>query len=167
MNPTRRTARHEAGHAVGMAITSRRLPELTRCDRPEETVLGSTTFPWPEGGVTQDMIPGFIVAVLLGPMAVDEPAWPPAWPPDRDVPGDERQLAAGVSLAGYGEKEWDALVAEAKRVAAWPEFRRLVDVIGRALELNDTLDAAEIAGLFGPERLRKYGVIDYETETTK
>jgi hypothetical protein len=70
-----------------MILTVGRLPSLTRCDWPTDAVYGSTIFPWPEDQATQDLMPEFVISVLLGPLAAGAPDWPPAWPPDREERG--------------------------------------------------------------------------------
>lgn len=165
----RRTARHEAGHVAAIILTLGRLPKLVRADWPHELTYGSVVFPWPEDRATQDLIGEFVVCVLVGPLAVQQPDWPPTWPPDRDAAsGDERQLGAAVSLGNIDEAGWDRLVEQATAMARSPDFNRLVDLIGRALELAEVLSAADLVRLLGPERLAEYGIdhTTYELQET-
>lgn len=168
----RNTALHEAGHCAGAIITLRRIPKETRADWPEDIVHGSTDFAWPEDIYVQDLMPNYILAVLLGPLAASEPNWPPSWPPNRErqtgsTSSDERQLAAAVSLGNISEGQWNALSEGAKELALSPGFRTLVQLIARALELTDVLTDEAVAELVGPKRLASLNVIyPTPTETT-
>lgn len=152
------TSRHEAGHVAAMILTVRRLPEITHADKPHDLAYGSTVFPWPEGRATQDLLGEFAVSVMAGPLAVGDSI--PDWPPDRQARGDERQLAAAVSLGNLDEDGWHELVEQARAMARSPEFTRLVDLIARALELNETLTDDDLRRLLGPDRLAELGITE-------
>ena len=154
MRRVSRTAVHESGHACGAILAFRRIPKEARCDHPNALSLGTTDFTWPEGEYTQDLIPEYMLAVLLGPLAAGEPDWPPEWPPRRDrttggTRGDERQLAAAVSLGHVTEEAWNEIVEGAKAVALMPAFRRMVQLVAQAMELNDVLTDRDLAALLG------------------
>jgi hypothetical protein len=143
---------------LGACIALRRIPREVRCDRPEVGVHGTTDFTWPEDTYVQDLIPNYILAVLLGPLAAGEPDWPPSWPPrsDRKEGGtrrDEKQLAAAVALGNISESQWNTLTEGAKDLTQRPGFRSTVQLIARAMEYSDVLSDDDVAALLGPARL--------------
>jgi hypothetical protein len=105
-----------------------------------------------------------MIAILLGPLAERGEDWPPAWPLDPDGEGDARQLAVLASYLRLTEADWRLIVTEAEVVSTTPTFRRLVGLIGRALELKDQLSTDDLRWLIGAKTLRQHGIPPQEQE---
>jgi hypothetical protein len=156
-----RTARHEAGHAAVLVMAGR-LPTIT-ADHPDDRAYGRVALDWPDG-VDRDGALDVALAVLMGPLVVAEPGWPPQWRPRREVAGDEGQLAACLSYLKLGEPEYYELIRQANTLASSPRFQRLVALIARAAELRDVLTADDLRRLLGAEILRTYAIPKREEE---
>jgi hypothetical protein len=160
------TARHEAGHVAGL-IMSGRVPASVTIDRPEEGIWGLTTVDLTADGVAPDTAADFAMALLLGPLAVAQPGWPPEWPLDPQTKDeDARQLAVLADYMKIDESGWLALVKRANEVAKSSAFKDLVAVVSLALEKLEALDSEEIRFLIGPEVCRDYGLEPTEEVAT-
>ena len=151
-------AKHEAGHCAGL-IMGGRVPKHVSCDWPEAGALGLTTLDFSEDGVSPETAPSFVVSILLGPLAADQPRWPPRWPLDQDANDrDARQLAILSSHMQLDEDDWDSLVEQARYIASGPVFKRIVSLIASTLVKVDELDGEQIRFLIGVETCRTYGI---------
>jgi hypothetical protein len=162
----RRTARHEAGHAAAFVIGGW-LPKQVTADRPEEGTEGWVSPDWDGESISPQRAADVAIAVLMGPLAVGEPGWPPEWPIDPDVAGDQRQLAFCCRYLKLDEDGYFSLVKQAHELAGSREFIRLRDLIARALELKDELDADDLRWLVGSETLFKYGIAEEKDHATQ
>ena len=121
-------------------------------------VAGEMRVDWGDG-VTPRAAADVAISILMGPIAEGAESWPPAWPLDPDVDGDEGQLATLLAYLKFdGESEYRALVREARVLARTAEFRRVVWLTSRALELKDELDADDLRRLLGEKTLTNYGI---------
>lgn len=151
----RRTSRHEAAHVVGAALGGHLVAD-TRADWPDQSSYGTTTWAWRDGRITRKQCVDFLIAVLLGPLAVNESGWPPAFDQlDRGAPGDAGQAAAASSYLQLSEAAWNEITRFAEALLRNPEVATMIDLVSRALELSERLDADDIYQLLGPDRCRQ------------
>jgi hypothetical protein len=164
------TARHEAGH-VTAELMAGRLPLSATADWPDTRVIdgvrhdtfGKMLHDPDEVVMSKAMAPESIVTTLCGPLA--EGVAIPEWPLDRKAgKSDERKLATLATYLELDEDGWDALVSQARDLAADPAFGHLVGLITTALERCDELDADDLAFLIGPDARRAYGIREPEGE---
>lgn len=154
----RRTCRHEAGHAAALIFFGH-LPPLIDADWPSAGTFGVTHHGFTGERLTREQVLHLAIAIVCGPLVVDEGGWPPAFGElDRTAAGDLGQLAAAVSFLDLDEEAWDRLTSVAADLAAERAFGQLVDLIARALELAEVLTADDLRHLLGPRRLEAFGI---------
>ncbi len=161
-----RVARHEAGHAAALIMGGRLPTKLTAASWPWNGLLhGQMEADWSDVEVVPHVAVEVAVAVLMGPLAAEEPGWPPEWSElDREAPGDLGQLSSALILLKTTEDDYKALVEDAKTLAGTAAFQRLVRLISRGLELKEELDAADLRQLIDERTLRAFNVDPEPTE---
>jgi hypothetical protein len=140
---------------------SGRLPLRASADWPEPDRAGVVSLDFTREGVTRANALEFARMVLLGPLAEAAPGWPPEWPIDpatapESARGDARSLRVLADVADLDEEGYHALVKQARTLAQSRDFKRMADLIARALALKDALSADDLRWLLGPDALRKY-----------
>jgi hypothetical protein len=153
------TARHEAGHVAATVMLRRRLPHSVTADRPADHVAGQMLPDLTDDGVNPSSAEDFMCMVLAGPLTESLDCPTPEWPLDRDDPvPDNRALAVLAAYAGLDEDGWMAVVERTRALTAEHDFKRLVRLIGRALELKDELDQGDLRRLIPARLAEKYGI---------
>ena len=138
------TAVHEASHAAACLFL----------ERPVEFVYVSPGFGWPgeEVGRCRAPIPRRegvqardLGVALVGYMAEDDPDWPP--PYERAMIEDREALATLIRVLDVNPEQYEEVVLVTRNLLADPYFRRLRDVIARALCACPRLESDDLAAL--------------------
>jgi hypothetical protein len=154
----KRVALHEAGHVAALALLGH-LPRAVTADWPAEGILGFMEHAWGEDDeLSPDGVADLVLSIHAGPLAERRSDWPPKWPPRMAEPGDEGQLAACVNYLGWGRPEWEAAFVKAEHLTRSRDFRQVVGLLARALEVHDVLDTDDVCHLIGDERLARFGI---------
>jgi hypothetical protein len=139
------TAKHEAGHVASVIMLRGRLPELVTADWPKHDTAGLTRLDFSNDGLDERPL-DFVVLTLAGPLAESAPI--PDWPPNAGAENtrDEHALATLVDFLGLDEDDWLNAVERTLHLVRDADFQRLVQLIARALELADELNADDLVG---------------------
>jgi len=134
-------ARHEAAHAAACVLLGVEV-ECVRIDRPEHNMAGWCIAPR-DGIGKRD-----VLIQLAGYMCAGTEGWPPAWPVDED---ELEALGVLVRFLELDERQYHALIRRTEEMIASREFRRIADLIERALTRVLVLDKEQLEYLLNGE----------------
>jgi hypothetical protein len=136
----RATCLHEAAHASAALVLGGRRVERVSVD--EADVAGRVTMP-----LTREAVgPEDLIISLIGWMADGtHPSWPPAWPVREDELDEVGTLVRALAL---GREQYESLIQIAKKLLRAPEFRRLMNLVARALAEAPVIDEEGVRILY-------------------
>jgi hypothetical protein len=133
------TCRHEAAHAAAAIWLGGRKIRSVRVDEPDVGVPGMVLVE-----TKRDLGPEDLAIALIGWMVDDERlvAWPPPWRLAKRTKSDG--VGALVNHLGLDEAEYDEVVGLVEKLLADPDFKRLMGLIARALQIAPVLDTESV-----------------------
>jgi hypothetical protein len=142
-----KTIAHECGHVVGLLLNGHAVSEV-RVDHDYVGQLGRVVVDFTHS--EPDL--GYLVAVLMGPMAAGDP--PPEWPRDPKAVGDEHNMAVLVDYLAVDQDGYQTAIHYARGWLDWHEAKGAMALLGQALSRVPVISGDQLEELLGPRLAR-------------